>query len=109
MRSCSGFLNSALPIAEARLSRAGERYFDDSLRGGNGIRSRFLLMIDDADARPSRRRDSSLDRLSNSLSCDCHDISLIRPDGYIAYSGHNHDGSAAALKSVRSLLQRQTN
>ena len=38
----------------------------------------------------------------------CHDITLVRPDGYIAYSAHNHDG-IAALESVRSLLERQTN
>jgi hypothetical protein len=36
-----------------------------------------------------------------------HGISLVRPDGYIAYSGNNHDG-IAALIAVRSLLERQT-
>src|SRR5262249_49167479 len=30
------------PIVEG----AGERYFDDSIRGGDGIRSRFLLVFD---------------------------------------------------------------
>jgi hypothetical protein len=34
-------------------------------------------------------------------------ISLVRPDGYIAYSAHNHDG-IAAFTAVRSLLERQT-
>jgi hypothetical protein len=37
----------------------------------------------------------------------CDDITLVRPDGYIAYSAHNHDG-IAALKAMRSLLGRQT-
>ena len=32
------------PIVEG----AGERYFDESLRGGDGIRSRFLLLCDRA-------------------------------------------------------------
>jgi 2-polyprenyl-6-methoxyphenol hydroxylase-like FAD-dependent oxidoreductase len=31
---------------------AGERFFDDSLRGGDGIKSRFLLMVDDDASRP---------------------------------------------------------
>ena len=36
-----------------------------------------------------------------------NDIALVRPDGYIAYSARNHDG-IAALKAVRSVLERQT-
>ena len=37
-----------------------------------------------------------------------HGITLVRPDGYIAYSAPDHDG-IAAVDSVRSLLERQTN
>ena len=36
------------PIVEG----AGERYFDESLRGGNGIRSRFLLIVGRDNAAP---------------------------------------------------------
>ena len=35
-------------------------------------------------------------------------VTLVRPDAYIAYSAHSRDG-IAALASVRSLLERQTN
>ncbi len=34
-------------------------------------------------------------------------VTLVRPDGYIAYSAHNRDG-IAALGSERSLLECQT-
>jgi hypothetical protein len=34
-------------------------------------------------------------------------VTLVRPDGYIAYSAHNRDG-IAALGSERSLLEGQT-
>jgi 2-polyprenyl-6-methoxyphenol hydroxylase-like FAD-dependent oxidoreductase len=91
---------------------AGERYFDDSLRGGKGIGSRFLLVFND-DADPSATEAAK--QLAGSLSdrielrlARRHDTILVRPDGYIAYSAKNGDG-IAALKSVRSVLERQTN
>jgi 2-polyprenyl-6-methoxyphenol hydroxylase-like FAD-dependent oxidoreductase len=95
------------PIVEG----AGTRYFDDSLRGGDGIRSRFLLVFDDG-------VDSSTKEAATQLAGSFSDIvelrsarrqgvTLVRPDGYIAYSAHSRDGMAA-LKSVRSLLERQT-
>jgi hypothetical protein len=34
---------------------AGERYFDDSPRGGDGIRSRFVLVVDN-DAAPATKQ-----------------------------------------------------
>ena len=96
------------PIVEG----PGKRYFDDSLRGGAGIRSRFLLVFHD-DADPSIKEAAK--QLAGSLSDIVelrpgprHDITLVRPDGYVAYSAHDHDG-IAALKSVRSVLERQTN
>jgi 2-polyprenyl-6-methoxyphenol hydroxylase-like FAD-dependent oxidoreductase len=95
------------PIVEG----AGERYFDDSLRGGDGIRSRFLLLFDN-DANASSKEAAK--RLAESFSDIVelrlrpgHDTTLVRPDGYIAYSAHSSDG-IAALTSVRSLLERQT-
>ncbi len=53
------------PIVEG----AGERYFDDSLRGGDGIRSRFLLLFD-SDARLKKPPRSSPLHSAISLSCD---------------------------------------
>jgi Protein of unknown function (DUF1214) len=35
------------------------------------------------------------------------DVTLIRPDGYVAYTAHGH-GPVAALDAVRTLLERQT-
>lgn len=94
------------PIVEG----PGNRYFDDSLRGGKGIRSRFLLMFD-SNADPSARDVAR--QLSESFRDIVElrwvprpEITLVRPDGYIAYSAHGHDG-IAALTSVRSLLERQ--
>ncbi|MGB7553873.1 MAG: hypothetical protein WBM04_05840 [Candidatus Korobacteraceae bacterium] len=78
-----------------------------------GIRSRFLLLFDDdADASTKQavqQLAGSLGDIVEARSVKRPGITLVRPDGCIAYSGHNHDGSAVALKSVRSLLQRQTN
>ena len=96
------------PIVEG----AGKRYFDDSLRGGDGIRSRFLLVCDDA-------ADPSVREAAKQLAGSFHDVvelrigprrgvTLVRPDGYIAYSADSQDGIAVA-KSVRSLLERQVN
>ena len=105
------------PIVEG----AGERYFDDSLRGGNGIRSRFLLVFDDSrygSAKGSATKDLPIREVAKRIeqsfsdvvelrSRPGHDITLVRPDGYIAYSASGHDG-IAALKNIRSLLERQT-
>ena len=95
------------PIVEG----AGERYFDDSLRGGDGIRSRFLLMFDSGADAPTR---DAAKQLSESFRAllelrlrPRHEITLVRPDSYIAYSAPSRDG-IAALMSVRSLLERQT-
>jgi hypothetical protein len=95
------------PIVEG----AGERYLDDSMRGGNGIRSRFLLVIDhNADSSTkdvARKFCASLSELVELRLLQHPGITLVRPDGYIAYSAHNHDG-IAAFTAVRSLLERQT-
>jgi 2-polyprenyl-6-methoxyphenol hydroxylase-like FAD-dependent oxidoreductase len=96
------------PIVEG----AGKRYFDDSLRGGDGIRSRFLLVFDDdVDSSIKEAAKQLAKSFSNIVELRLgpgHEITLVRPDGYIAYSAHSDDG-IAALKSVRSVLERQTN
>lgn len=94
------------PIVEG----AGERYFDDSLRGGNGICSRFVLLFgQDADAatkEDARKLAASFPEVVEVRSKPGRDVMLVRPDGYIAFSAHHHD--AAALDSIRRLLERQT-
>jgi 2-polyprenyl-6-methoxyphenol hydroxylase-like FAD-dependent oxidoreductase len=95
------------PIVEG----AGERYFDDSMRGGDGIRSRFVLFVDTgADSSIRQAAKQLTESMSNVVELRLrprHEITLVRPDGYIAYSDHSRDG-IAALTSVRSLLERQT-
>ncbi len=96
------------PIVEG----SGERYFDDGLRGGSGIKSRFLLVVGAA-ADPAVREAAG--RLAESLS-DVVDlrlgsgggIRLVRPDGYVAFAAHEADGTTT-MTAVRSLLERQTN
>jgi FAD binding domain len=96
------------PIVEG----AGERSFDDTLRGGDGIGSRFLLMLDDDADLPTKEAAKQLaGSFSNILELRLvrqQVVMLVRPDGYIAYSMNSRDGTGA-LKSVRSLLERQTN
>jgi len=90
------------PIVEG----PGERYFDDSIRGGNGIGSRFLLLIDENGARDAARRAfDDFQRVLELRPSTRPGITLVRPDGYIAYSADR--AGAAALESVRSLLQKQ--
>ncbi|MBZ5494546.1 MAG: FAD-dependent monooxygenase [Acidobacteriia bacterium] len=95
------------PIVEG----AGERYLDDSMRGGNGIRSRFLLVMDraaDASAKEAARKlCASLSDVVELRLARQQGISLVRPDGYIAYSARNHHG-IAEFTAVRSLVERQT-
>jgi 2-polyprenyl-6-methoxyphenol hydroxylase-like FAD-dependent oxidoreductase len=95
------------PIVEG----AGKRHFDDSMRGGEGIHSRFLLALDtNADSSIKESAKQLAERFGDIVELRLghyQDITLVRPDGYVAYSAHNHDG-AAALQSVRSVLERQT-
>jgi 2-polyprenyl-6-methoxyphenol hydroxylase-like FAD-dependent oxidoreductase len=95
------------PIVEG----AGKRYFDDSMRGGEGIRSRFLLALDeDTDTSIIESAKQLAERFGDIVELRLghyQDITLVRPDGYVAYSTHNHN-AVAALQSVRSLLERQT-
>ena len=55
------------PIVEG----PGKRYLDDSMRGGEGIRSRFLLLLgSDADSAVKRLHGNSPTHLRISSSCD---------------------------------------
>jgi 2-polyprenyl-6-methoxyphenol hydroxylase-like FAD-dependent oxidoreductase len=84
----------------------GQRYFDDSLRGGKGIGGRFLLMLGN-DATPSARQ--AAQRLCAEMSdvvelrsTPEEGVKLVRPDGYLAYETHSgkQNGSIAAIRSL---------
>jgi 2-polyprenyl-6-methoxyphenol hydroxylase-like FAD-dependent oxidoreductase len=93
------------PIVEG----SGRRYFDDSLRGGQGIASRFLLMLGvDADAATHAAAAELSTALPEALDVRSYageGIILLRPDGYVAYEAPK--AGAAAFPSIRALLQRQ--
>jgi 2-polyprenyl-6-methoxyphenol hydroxylase-like FAD-dependent oxidoreductase len=90
---------------------AGERYFDASMRGGDGVRSRFLLVcgadLDSAITEAARQVTGRFQDVVELRSTPRPGITLVRPDGYIAYSASNRDG-IAALRSVSGLLELQT-
>lgn len=89
----------------------GKRFFDDTVRGGKGIRSRFLLFAgtpeDPSVTKAAQQLVDSLGDVVEWRAADREGISLLRPDGYLAYWAHRSDGTAA-LDAVRSLLARQT-
>jgi 2-polyprenyl-6-methoxyphenol hydroxylase-like FAD-dependent oxidoreductase len=95
------------PIVEG----AGDRYFDDFIRGGNGLLSRFLLLLDegtDSSVRKAAQEVAeSFTRVVELRLVRRPGLMLVRPDGYIAYSAHKRD-YITGLEVVRSLLQRQT-
>ncbi len=100
-----GIAYKGSPIVEG----PGKRHFDDSMRGGNGIKHRFLLFIDP-------HAESSAVKAAEQFSASFSDVlelrlsqerglQLVRPDGYIAHSAPGVDVSA--LRSLRSILERQ--
>jgi hypothetical protein len=94
------------PIIEG----AGERYFDNSIRGGEGICSRFLLVLgDEAEAATiaaAQRLTSALDDVVELRSSHGPGLALVRPDGYVAYETRH--ATPAEVQSMQVLLQVQT-
>lgn len=86
---------------------AGERLFLDSLRGGTGIGSRFLLLLGEAEVEPAESdalvamfgRDVELRRWKQAGAI------LLRPDGYIAYS--SPVANPAMFAQMCTVLARQ--
>ena len=78
---------------------AGQRYFDDSIRGGKGIGSRFLLLAGTDDAEAAKQIAGEFPSIIEARSMPHHGVMLVRPDGYVA---------TTALDSVREVLARQT-
>ena len=93
------------PIVEG----PGKRFFDDSMRGGNGIRSKFLLFVD-ADAaaanEPAARLRDAFDDVLELRTTPNTGLTLVRPDGYVAFEAL--DAGAAAIAGARTVLERQT-
>jgi len=89
---------------------AGNRYFDDSLRGGDRIRSRFLLLYDhgaDTDVKDAVHHFvRSFAHVLESRPGRYDRLTLLRPDGYVAYSASR--ATERAFAEIRALLERQT-
>ncbi len=88
----------------------GGRYFDDTIRGGRGIGSRFLLVIG-TEADPNTRNAaaalcSELSDVAELRESTGRGITLVRPDGYVAGAVRAAD-TPRALESLRSLIERQ--
>lgn len=102
-----GITYGGSPIVEG----PGKRYWDDSLRGGNGIGGRFVIALDET-------ADSSAKEAATQLCTSLpdivewrltrnHGVALVRPDGYIAYEAGNHDRTGT-MAAIRSFLERHT-
>ncbi len=95
------------PIVEG----AGERYIDDSIRGGKGILSRFLLVLEiDAEvsvAEAAKRLVAVFADVVELRFARHRGATLVRPDGYVAYATVNA-ANASAFVLMRSLLEQQT-
>jgi 2-polyprenyl-6-methoxyphenol hydroxylase-like FAD-dependent oxidoreductase len=98
------------PIVEG----PGKRYLDDSMRGGNGIRDRFLLLMDEhleASVQEEAKQfsDSVSDVVEFRPSIESG-VKLVRPDGYLAYASNasTQKAALAAIAEIRPLLERQT-
>jgi 2-polyprenyl-6-methoxyphenol hydroxylase-like FAD-dependent oxidoreductase len=101
-----GIAYTGSPIVEG----AGKRCFDDSMCGGTGICSRFLLLLGEEASGATREA-------AGNFCASLHDllelrisrrpgITLVRPDGYIAYADSNNHPEST-FESIRSLLDRQ--
>lgn len=93
------------PIIEG----AGKRYFDDSLRGGAGICSRYLLLLDRAaraaSADAARLVAAAYPALVEVRASNKPGVALLRPDGYVACASAT--GGRRVFESIRRLLDRQ--
>jgi 2-polyprenyl-6-methoxyphenol hydroxylase-like FAD-dependent oxidoreductase len=91
------------PIVEG----PGQRYLDDSMRGGEGIRSHFLLMTGEGDGTDSKELSALDEDIVEVRPSRDSGIKLVRPDGYVAYAARAGP-PGGALRSVRALLERHT-
>src|SRR5215469_4840698 len=90
---------------------AGERFFDNSVRGGFGLRSRFLLLLTSevqaASAQAAKQLADSFADVVEVRKTEQKGIMLVRPDGYVAYASHLLNG-VGEVETARQVLERQT-
>jgi len=90
---------------------AGERFFDDSVRGGSGLRNRFLLLLTSevqaASAQAAKQLADSFADVVEVRKTEQKGIMLVRPDGYVAYASHLLNG-VGEVETARQVLERQT-
>ena len=95
------------PIVEG----AGERYFHESLQGGTGLRSRFILFlgpeVNAATIAELKQLCAGFSELVELRASQQHGMTLVRPDGYAAWKTTGH-ADHSTLADLRSVLQRQT-
>jgi hypothetical protein len=89
------------PIVEG----PGKRYFEDPIRGGTGIRSRFLILMGNGTSDTSELSRAFGD-VVDIRSAHSPGVTLVRPDGYVAYASTDTAGHLA-LEAVESLLRKQ--
>ncbi len=87
----------------------GRRYWDGSLAGGEGIRSRFILFVGE-DVEASTRQGAQQLADSHPDVVDLRrspgpGLTLVRPDGYVASASPS--GGARAVASLASVLEAQ--
>lgn len=86
----------------------GEHYFDSSLGGGEGIKSRYILLIgDQLDAPFVKKTEALINHWQDRLELrriEGHAMRLVRPDGYLAYVGSDDDNDKT-LKNINSMMQ----
>lgn len=89
----------------------GERIMDDSFRGGKGIMSRFILILDSsADTvtlKAAKQLAEAVPDIVELRLSRAQGVKLVRPDGYVAYSTEKE--SVTAVEAVRSLLTLHMN
>lgn len=100
-----GISYAGSPIIEG----SGNRFWDESLRGGSGISSRFLLVVGDhgqpSTSEAAKQLCASFNDLVELRQSQRSGISLVRPDGYIAYAADSRR-DIASPSSVRAVLER---
>lgn len=84
----------------------GERYLDDSMRGGYGIRQKFLLIAESGKVPTVSEQIRALTNVIEIRPSQMPGIKLIRPDGYVSYASRNSGGGAIA--NLKLLIAKQT-
>jgi hypothetical protein len=103
-----GIAYGGSPIVEG----AGKRYWDDSIRGGQGLGSRFLMIVGDVTEASTidaaKKLCEEFSAIVEFRLSPQQGVTLVRPDGYVAYDADGELDEASTLAEVRSILERNT-